>query len=240
MRIWAVLIFLAMIAAGVATLTQASVVPTEHKKPSLMIEFLRKKLSETYPNARIVLSEIIQWSSGEPSMEALDQVSEVSVLEESARGDVHFAGHSQGAVDIEGWAHFAAYVPALYAVRRIMPGDHLVPESLVKREVDVASGLAHEYRGVILAPETDILKLEARQSILEGSFVMSSSVQKTPDIKRGESVRIEVLSGDVKLRTTGVAEEPAYIAGQIRVLTGKAKRELVGKLMENGVVEVKL
>ena len=44
----------------------------------------------------------------------------------------------------------------------------------------------------------------------------------------------------MSLTTAGTAEEPAYFDAPVRVMAAKTKRELVGKLLAGGVVEVRL
>ena len=131
----------------------------------------------------------------------------------------------------EGRVTFTAKVPARVAHRRrVIPGDKLDAGNFKKIDIDVTQGQAHEMRGVILAQTTDLAGLEARQTILEGQFVVSSSVQKQPDVRRGDVVRIRLISGDLTVSLQGVVQEPAYLNGQVRVLSDRTKRELMGEL----------
>jgi flagella basal body P-ring formation protein FlgA len=108
------------------------------------------------------------------------------------------------------------------------------------QEVNVASGLAHEYRGILLSSAEDLSRLEARQTLLEGGVVTATAVRRIPDLRRGDAVRIEVISGDVHLSAPALALEPGVINQKIKVQTLKTKRELVGLLRSGGTVEVRL
>lgn len=140
----------------------------------------------------------------------------------------------------EGWISFASWTVAKVSTRRVRPGEPINSNYFISQKINLATGLAHEYRGVIISADSDLSRLEATQTILEGQFLMSSAVQRSPDIRRGDSIRIHLVSGELTLTTTGFAEEPGYLDKQIRVMTTKSKRELSGLLQEGGIVEVKL
>ena len=131
-------------------------------------------------------------------------------------------------------------VPVWIALKRVYPNEKLNKKDFRLQEINVSSGLAHEYRGNFLSKDADLNQLEARQSILEGGFVLSSGVQKTPDIRRGEAVQIRMISGGVVISLSGTAEEPAYLDQPVRVMTQQTKKSLLGKLGENHRVEVQL
>jgi flagella basal body P-ring formation protein FlgA len=108
------------------------------------------------------------------------------------------------------------------------------------RDVNVAVGQAHEERGVILESGRALTGLQARQTILEGQLLLSSAVERIPDVHRGDVVRVELLSNGLSLVTQGVVEEPGFTGESIHVMASKTKRELMGRLAANGVVEVRL
>lgn len=202
-----------------------------------LAERLSHAIGRQYPGTRIVMDSKIHWTHGDGSMGA----GRVSLLGETSRGEMMFAvadadGHRAG----DGWAAFSAWQPAQVAVKRVLPGERIAAEQFVRREVNVATGAAREVRGLILDPETGISGLEARQSVLEGQILLSSAVQRIPDIRRGDTVRVHLISNGLSLSTQGRAEESASKGSQVRVTASRTKRELVGRLLDNGVVEVKL
>ena len=180
--------------------------------------------------------------------QALDDAEAASVLEENARGEIRvlvrgWKGKGAGprvAAQAEYRVRVAAWVLGWVAGRRVLPGEALAVDALKVQEINVAEGMAHEYRGILLAPTEDLSRLEARQTLLEGGFVTSSAVRKIPDLRRGDVVRLEILSGGIRLSTSAQALEPASTQQRVKVQTVKAKRELVGVLKEGGIVEVTL
>jgi len=198
---------------------------------------LRKAIAKGYGGARIDLTGPIRWVRGDIPTE----VSEVSFLGDDGRGNAHFiATGSSTDETAEGWLSFSAWTSTKVSLRRIHPGELLSRDMFVVQEVNVAFGQGHEYRGVILSDSVDVAGLETIQTVLEGQFLVSTAVQRVPDVRRGDSVRIHVTSGGLTLSTLGVAGEPSYINRQVRVITGKGKRELLGQLHPGGIVEVNL
>lgn len=199
-------------------------------------QLIQKELEKTYLNARIEFTGPLHLSSGDYPA----QVEAIVVRGQTARGEALFGVKTDADNEISGSISFSAWMPARVAVKRVRPGQRLEGDQFRLQDVDVASGLGKEYRGVILDPLTPIARLEARQTILEGQFLVSNAAQKVPDLRRGDAVRLQIVSEGLSISLSGTAEEPAYLDGQVRVMAGRAKRELVGRLVSEGVVEVKL
>lgn len=208
-------------------------------------DLIGAELSSRFPGARIALVEDIHWVQAPPNSDAMPV--SVVISEPNARGQVQFTLQNKVIVNNNeillpsyGWVAFQALQKAYIAHHRVMPGEEIKSTEFSIQEVNVASGGPHEYRGVILDPKTEISQLEARQTILEGQPLLSTAVQKTPDVRKGDVVRVEIISNGLTLSTQAMASEPAYMNGRVRVLTDKTKRELAGKLIAAGLVEVKL
>ena len=195
---------------------------------------LRNEIAKNYPGARIEIGNNLKLHSELPA-----QIRGIRILSDNARGEIQFLVHGS-AQEVQGSTDFSAMKRTWIAQRRILPGEKLNEQSFLVSEVNVASGLNRESRGIMLPETTELTSLEARQTILEGSFPLTTGVQRVPDVRRGDSLRILLTTGDITLSTSGTAQEPAYLDGTVRVLTQKTKRELVGQLKSGGVVEVKL
>jgi flagella basal body P-ring formation protein FlgA len=194
-------------------------------------------LAKLYPGARIVVGPELHWSHGGAGMGAGD----ISILGETSRGEAMFAvSGTDGTRAADGWVDFEAWVPARVALRRVHPGEPVSADMFTPRDVNVAVGQAHEERGVILESGRALTGLQARQTILEGQLLLSSAVERIPDVHRGDVVRVELLSNGLSLVTQGVVEEPGFTGESIHVMASKTKRELMGRLAANGVVEVRL
>ena len=227
-----------ILAFGAGSAAVASIASTGPR--AKIVQLLSKELEKKFPGARIEIGSNLYWTHGELSG---NKVTQVILQGENAKGEAQFTAWGEGEKGMgsaAAAASFSAWVPAWVALHRVHPGERLIPENFISQEVNVATGMPRENRGVILSKETSISGLEARQTILEGQYALSTGVQRVPDIRRGEPVRVRMLSGMIQLSTLGTAQEPAYLNGQIRVLTNQSKRELIGKLCADGVVEVQL
>jgi flagella basal body P-ring formation protein FlgA len=197
-------------------------------------------LAPRFPGARIELNGPIRWS--DPAKVAKILASEdvsVRITGESSSGEVQFEIY--GAEGREaGTAGFSAYKKAWLAQRRIQPLEALKSQDFAISEVEVSRGQLKDLRGVILETNAVLEKLESRQTLLEGQPVLSTAVQLQAAVKRGSSIRVELITGDIVLSTQATALENGLAGKNLRIMTDRQKRELVGRLREDGVVEVAL
>lgn len=231
-----------MIALGVAGLEapfcQAAVTPVLGDALSVA---LTQELSKSYAGAQIDLGAI-RWVRGDAST----PFQTVMIYGDDARGNAHFLlqGGSSGVntqnPSAEGWVNFSAWLPAKVALRRVHPGEKLTAEAFATRKVDVSTGTAREYRGVMFSANDEVTSFESTQTVLEGQFLLNSGTRRVPDVRRGDSVRIQLISGDLTLSTQGIAQEAGYLNTSVRALTTRSKREVSGLLKADGVLEVKL
>lgn len=197
------------------------------------------ELEKRFPRARVELTDDLHWTSSRPE----GQIVSIRVGDENARAQAGFTVETQDEQGVHrgyGYATFAAWLPARVPVRRVLPGEKLQGDQFSLQEVNVASGAMREFRGVILNQNTDISHLQARQTLIEGQPLLSSAVERVPDVRRGDSVRLKIVSNGLTLSALATASEAGYLNGPVRVLTAQTKRELSGKLISSGVVEVKL
>ncbi len=212
----------------------ASAFATESLNDS-MTEGVKRELAARYSGARIELTGDIRWNRAPQNFADDSNSARVHVLATTAQGYAQIAWKSG-----EGWIPYRAMVPAYVAVRRVLPNERLTSEMFALQDINVAMGQAYDYRGVILSRSRSIDGLEARQTVLEGQALTATAVQKIPDIRRGDAVRILLTSGELTVTTQGVASEPAFLNGRIRVMASKTKREFTGELKDGGTVEVRL
>jgi flagella basal body P-ring formation protein FlgA len=202
---------------------------------------IANEIEKRFSGARVEVLGGVAFSAG---VEAPAKVESVSLINDNQRGEAQLLVTGFNAdgeqMSENAWVRFTALMPAYVADRRILPGEKLDSDSISLKEVDVAQGMMREYRGILLPKHSDVSRLETRQTILEGQPALSSSVIRTPDVRKGEAIRIRLTSGTMTVSTSGIAEEPAYLDAKVRVTTSKTKRELVGKLRTGGVVEVQL
>jgi flagella basal body P-ring formation protein FlgA len=226
------LIVLILIVASISARARAG---TDGEDTTRLVSQVQQALAQKYPQARVeVVADLVAARGRLPA-----EAERVSLISENGRGEATLlATTAEGTAEIR--ATYQVWMDVRVANRRIMPNEALSEAAFAKQEVDLARGQPFVYRGVILSSREDLARLETRQSILEGQFLTQSAVQKTPDLKRGDWVKIQLNSGALQLTTTGNAAEPGFTRAQVRVVTTKSKRELAGILRPDGVVEVKL
>lgn len=190
---------------------------------------------------------IVRELSSEIQSSPETQITGLRYMGESSPGEAHFrveittsAQQASSALYLDVVAPYSALMMAPIAVRRIQPRERLNRQLFVEREIDVAKGVAREYRGLILAPSTNFDELEAKQTILEGQYPISSGVVRVPDVRQGDSVQLRLVSGGLTLTTMAIAEESASVGGNIRILSRETKKQMIGRLKDRTLVEVNL
>jgi len=188
---------------------------------------------------------VLSTTPGQP----LDRATSAAVLSESPAGEarVLVSGYRRGRPNdggteerVEYRVKYSAWIKGWTTTRRLSPGEPLQMEALEARDFNIAEGLAREYRGAIVATGEDVSRLEAAQTLIPGAFIPSSGVRRIPDLRRGDAVTLEVLTGGVRLTTSAIALEPTSLQQRVRVQVQKSKREFVGTLRDGSRVEVML
>jgi flagella basal body P-ring formation protein FlgA len=206
-------------------------------------ELVRQALKEKLPHADIRIPSLKKLVQRAPLSE-LQSIQKVRITEDRPNGTALFevSGTSRGGNEQNHILQtpYEAWVNALIARRRINPNTKLKQEDFRQGEVNVASGPVREYRGVLVPVTQDVDKMQTKQTILENQYVVQNAVEKQPDIRRGETVKLELISGELTLSTQAMAEEPASIGDRIRVTTVKTKKLVVGTVQADRSVEVSL
>ncbi len=237
-RVLAIVISLMAVGPVFANFQQLSSSEDGQIAEKTFLNSLKGLISKNFNGAAIEFSGPIRWIRGGGT---IDPSSQMTYLGSDSKGNGHFSIlETDTGLSAEGWIPFSAWINAKIAKKRIRPGEILSNEMFSIERINVSSGMPYEYRGMILSGSLDVNGLESIQTIVEGNFLISSSVQKIPDVRRGDSIRIQLIAKGLTLTTQGVAEEAAYLNHSLRVMAGKAKKELQGKLLPGGVVEVHL
>lgn len=206
---------------------------------TLLSSRIHQILSEKIPYAEIRIPNLEKLVKS-PQISAISELSTVRLLEDRANGSALIELTSTDGASVKIQTPYQAFVKAPVAIRRIYPNTILKKEDFRIETLNVATGQARDYRGVIIYDESKLERSESKQSILEGQFVVSNAIRKQPDVRKGETVRLELSSGDLTLTTAAVVQENASIGERVHVLTAKSKREVVGKVREDRSVEVSL
>jgi flagella basal body P-ring formation protein FlgA len=229
---WFYLPVILVIAAITAIAVRADAVQISQIDIESLKNQIQSELSHQYPGARIDLTGPIKLVHGALS----SPITKVIWASEPVRGEAHLKVNEAAEIS----AVYQAFVPARVSKRRISPGEKLTADMFVLRDINVTTGMNYEMKGVILPSEEDVARLETRQTVLDGQYLTSTAVEKVPDIRKGDSVRIHIVSGDLNLTAAGYAAEPGYEKDPIKVIVARSKHELSGVLEAGGVVEVNL
>jgi flagella basal body P-ring formation protein FlgA len=202
---------------------------------------LRKSLIEElemrFPMAEVKINKPFKWSDEQNIPEIIQRI---QFLGNDGNGKAKFRIYqsSNDFSDLE--VGFSAWQEVLVSLRRIHPLEKLTDDLFRKEKIDVALRQYHSYRGLFLPLEENLSQLKAGQTILEGNTPLLTGVRRIPDIRRGEQVRIRLISGSLLLSTSGIIQEEAHFGKQVRVLTNTTKKELVGTVLRDKTIEVRL
>ena len=206
---------------------------------NLLSSRIHKILSEKLPYAEIKLPNLEKLVKS-PEISSMNELANVRIIEDRANGVVLLELTSAEGTSIRIQTPYQAMVKTPVAIRRIYPNTRLKKEDFRIENLNVATGNARDYRSAIIFDETKLEQMETKQSILEGQFVVTNAVQKQPDVRKGETVKLELTSGDLSLTTAATILENASIGERVHILTTKSKKDLVGKVLEDHSVEVRL
>ncbi len=206
---------------------------------NLLSSRIHKILSEKIPYAEIRIPNLEKLIKS-PQFSAISDLSSVRMIEDRASGVALFELVSTDGSSVRIQTPYQAFVKAPVATHRIYPNTQLKKEDFRIETLNVATGVARDFRGAIIYDESKLDRTETRQSIMEGQFVVVNSIRKQPDVRKGETVKLELTSGDLTLTTAAIVQENAAIGERVHVLTAKSKREVIGKVREDRSIEVSL
>jgi flagella basal body P-ring formation protein FlgA len=104
----------------------------------------------------------------------------------------------------------------------------------------VATGKYRRFKGLLIPKHTNMNRMESRLTILQGMTPLRSMIGRTPDVRRGHIIKLNLKSGGMMLSTMGTVQDPGYIGDQIKVMSQKSKRILSGVLQKDGSLLVVL
>jgi flagella basal body P-ring formation protein FlgA len=206
-------------------------------------DLMKTALTEKIAGAEVRIPSLEKICSQRP-LSDYSEVTRVRLVEDRPNGIALFevSGRTASGTDQADLVQtpYSAWKRALVAKHRIYPNTKLKKEDFTVSEVNVATGSAREYRGVMVPAGTELSGLQSRLSILENQMVTTPAVEKSPDLKRGDLIKLDLVSGELTLSTQATAVESALIGDRVKVLTTKTKKEMVGTLREDHSVEVRL
>ena len=205
---------------------------------------MSKTLEEKIAHAEVKIPSLEQ-AIENSEIEKYEEVKSVRLMEDRPNGIAVFeviGREDEKEVSQVLQTPYEAWVKVPVATHRIYPSTKLKNEDFRTQSINVASGTPREYRGIMISAEdraaSELDRMESKQTILEGQFVVSSALQRQPDIRKGETIKLELVSGELTLTTQAVLQESGSVGDRVRVLTLKTKKEIVGKIKDDHSVEV--
>lgn len=205
--------------------------------PTLLSSHIQKILSEKIPYAEIRIPNLSKLIKS-PEVSAISELTGVRLLEDRANGVALLELTAADGSTVKIQTPYQALVKTPVAIHRIYPNTRLKREDFRIDTLNVATGPARDYRSAIIFDASKLDQMETRQSILEGQFVVSNAVQKQPDVRKGETVKLELISGELTLTTGAVVQENGSIGDHVHVITTRSKKDVVGKIREDHSIEV--
>jgi len=118
-------------------------------------------------------------------------------------------------------------------VRWIKPKEVVVAEDVTAMIVDVPS-LTHDF---VLDPK-DVIGKEVLRPLPPRRPIRKTVLDDPPIIRKGDRVRLEVRQGGLVVQTVGLAKATGKLGDTIPVKNQNSGREVVGRIMGSGLVEV--
>jgi flagella basal body P-ring formation protein FlgA len=213
-------------------------VSLENESVHLVKSKLKRELDQKYPDCRVEILEGVE----NIESDFLDHVEQAVLLSEDAGFAVFriYSVFEKRSRTKEVRVKFAAWKTVPMAVRRIQPKEVLNSSFFSNQEVNVSAPPHRIYRGAIVDQNTDFTKYESKQTLMEGQYPLVSAIEKIPDVRRGVTLTVRLVSNGLSLSTGATALESGRVGSIIKVQSNSTKQELRGKLTEEGYVEVKL
>ena len=89
-----------------------------------------------------------------------------------------------------------------------------------------------------LRSESAALGMELRRAVREGRVVRSRWLLRPSAVKRGDQVAIVLRRGGLEIRGRGRAVTDGAVGDRIRVVNSDSRRQIVGRVEEDGSVHV--
>jgi flagella basal body P-ring formation protein FlgA len=145
---------------------------------------------------------------------------------------VHISVNGQPYRTIPLWFTVEANRSVAVADADMPAGESLRPEKFSSRVVDVTQLAADP-----VLPESIAPTMRLRQPLARGALLLGSHVEARPHVTRHQSVEIKVVSGPIRIETTGVALTDGRIGELVRVRNPASKEPpFSARVVDDGVV----
>lgn len=132
-------------------------------------------------------------------------------------------------------AEVQVFSPVVVARNTLNRGAEITAQMLEIKQLDVS-----RVRGEYFTSLQPLLGMQVRNRIRAGDIITSRQVNITQAVSRGDQVIIQARSDSFTIRMTGEALDAGGIGEQIRVRNLQSGRTIRARIVDRGVVEVRL
>lgn len=122
---------------------------------------------------------------------------------------------------------------ALVATRSLARGEVLRDGDVALRPVESAAD-----RRAAVSDVESVAGKRLRRSVPSGTVLRAAWFEDVPLVKRGEPVRLSLVQGGLRIEATGLARQDGRAGEMVRVENQSSRREVLGRVGEDGVVHV--
>jgi len=131
------------------------------------------------------------------------------------------------------WFGVRAYRPVLVARQSIDVRSTVRAEDFIVEDRDVAG-----VSGKVARVSEDFRDLWTRRPIMIGEVVTSDSLEERPLVQSGRNVRVTIVSGPVRIDTSGVAQMDAKLGDDVTIRNMASKETFTARVVQENTVEV--
>jgi flagella basal body P-ring formation protein FlgA len=113
-------------------------------------------------------------------------------------------------------------------------------EKIGREDVELVAVPLSNIRSEALTDLDEVVGQRARRSLREGRPIASASLELSPDVVRGQRVKLQLRKGALRIEAVGRAQEDGRRGEWVRVLNTSSRREVLGRVAQDGVVHVDL
>ncbi|GEM_PF-4027678 len=127
------------------------------------------------------------------------------------------------------------FMEVVVAREKIKRGAIITADKITRKRVKVGK----DFRNVIRDSEA-VVGLMAKHMIKPGSIIRKSMVKTKPTVKKGETVTIQMISGDLVISTKGKTKQDAMIGEKVKITCELTGKQLYGVVQSPQLVTVSL
>lgn len=149
----------------------------------------------------------------------------------SLRLSVKVDGEDCGRVTVSGWVD--RYAQVVCSARPVPRNSILTAEDLCLERVNIAKAPSR-----LVYDMADAVGKRTRSSLQTGKYLQPQKLSDVLLVEKGDRVKLQVSTGLVNISTLGVAKSGGGAGDQIRVENISTEKTVIGRVVDDAIVEV--